>query len=106
MCTSDSCDLCKHRISVHTDSASMSSVREPLLPTLDHGLGNSSHEPSTVGTSKPQLFPLASTHIPNLCSKHHNTLRRAYAHQVRLRQALLSTSLSALQRPLGISEST
>jgi hypothetical protein len=24
-------------------------------------LDNSSHEPSAVGTSKPQLFPLAST---------------------------------------------
>ena len=82
------CDLCRHRISVHTDSASMSSVHEPLLPTLDHGLGNSSHEPSTVGTSKPQLFPLASTHIPNLCSKHRNTPKRACAHQARLGQAL------------------
>jgi hypothetical protein len=88
MYTSDSCGLRKHRISAHTDSVSMSSMREPLLPTRGNGLGNSSHEPSAIGTSKPQLFPLASTHIPNQCNKHRNTLRRACAHQVRLGHAL------------------
>jgi hypothetical protein len=85
ICTSDSYGLCKHHISAHTDSASMSSVHEPLLPTLGHGLGNSSHEPSAVRTSKPQLFPLASTRIPNQYNKHRNTLKRACAHKAILR---------------------
>jgi hypothetical protein len=75
ICTSDSYDMCKHHISVHTDSASMSSVREPMLPTLGHGLDNSYHEPSAIGTSKLQLFPLASTCIPNQCNKHQVRLR-------------------------------
>jgi hypothetical protein len=63
-------------------------VHEPLLPTLSHVLGNSSHEPLAIGMSKPQLFPLASIRIPNQCNKRRNTLRRACAHQARLRQTL------------------
>jgi hypothetical protein len=80
--------MCRHHTSARTDSASMSSVHEPLLPTLDRGLDNSSHEPLGAGTSKPQLFPLASIHIPSQCSKCRNTPRMACAHQAKLRQTL------------------
>jgi hypothetical protein len=66
----------------------MSLVHEPLLLTPGHGLENSSHEPSAIGTSMPQLFPLASIHIPSRCSKYRNTPRMACAHQAKLRQAL------------------
>jgi hypothetical protein len=55
-------------------------MHKPLLLTLGHVWGNSSHESSALGTSTPLLSLLALAHILDQCTKHHNTLRMAYEH--------------------------
>jgi hypothetical protein len=81
-------------------------VHEPLLLIPDHVWGSSSHESSTIGTSTPLLSPLALTHIPDRCMKHHNTLRMASEHLAESILVMLSTSFSMFQRTLGTLGST
>jgi hypothetical protein len=84
----------------HIDNASRFSVHEPLLPIPSHEWDNSFHESSTIRTSNPPLFPLASTHILVWCTKHHNTLRMACEHLAESTQ-LLSLTSSMFQKTLG-----
>jgi hypothetical protein len=50
-------------------------MHEPLLPIPDPVWDNFSYGFSVVGTSMPPLSLLALAHIPDQCTKHHNTLR-------------------------------